>query len=424
MTFADARAKAEAWAQAHVLARPDDQLVLVWDPAARLRLVASLKLEPGETKATEQASLAAQLQTELGAFFSGDVILRDGQAKPVFDAAWNTAAELNPVSAGVRVLERRRSKDDWFEAADAPWELGDGPPIVTFASYKGGFGRSTALAATAVGLAASGLRVLVVDLDLEAPGVLTLLPPSGLTDDSSGAVVGLVDVLLDKEALADAVYPAAVDPGIEVLPAGTVDASYLEKLSRLDYEALVDPSGGEGGPLHRILRVVRDRDYDIILLDARAGLHDLTGAAINGTPHLVVLFGRDTEESWAGIELILRQIGERRVTSLQGQQDLVLAFGKAPGGADTDQTFTDAVRRFRERAYDVFADAYYAESDVDADVLIPLPAQGDDEAQHVPIGLRFSAEVLHGDGRQVPGDELGYGRLRKRILRRVGIEIA
>ena len=42
--------------------------------------------------------------------------------------------------------------------------------IVTFYSWKGGVGRTMALANTAVQLARKGNRVLVVDWDLEAPG--------------------------------------------------------------------------------------------------------------------------------------------------------------------------------------------------------------------------------------------------------------
>ena len=43
--------------------------------------------------------------------------------------------------------------------------------IATFYSYKGGVGRSMALANVAVLLARRGLRVLAVDWDLEAPGI-------------------------------------------------------------------------------------------------------------------------------------------------------------------------------------------------------------------------------------------------------------
>ncbi|MBC6417352.1 MAG: AAA family ATPase [Prochloron sp. SP5CPC1] len=43
--------------------------------------------------------------------------------------------------------------------------------IVTFYSYKGGVGRTMAVANIAILLAQLGLRTLVVDWDLEAPGI-------------------------------------------------------------------------------------------------------------------------------------------------------------------------------------------------------------------------------------------------------------
>ena len=43
--------------------------------------------------------------------------------------------------------------------------------IVTFYSYKGGTGRTMAMANIAILLAKGGCRVLAVDFDLEAPGL-------------------------------------------------------------------------------------------------------------------------------------------------------------------------------------------------------------------------------------------------------------
>ena len=45
------------------------------------------------------------------------------------------------------------------------------PYIFTFYSYKGGVGRSLALLNTAYTLVSRGRHVLVLDLDLEAPGI-------------------------------------------------------------------------------------------------------------------------------------------------------------------------------------------------------------------------------------------------------------
>jgi len=49
--------------------------------------------------------------------------------------------------------------------------------IITFYSYKGGTGRSMALANVAWVLASNGRRVLVIDWDLEAPGLHRYFKP-------------------------------------------------------------------------------------------------------------------------------------------------------------------------------------------------------------------------------------------------------
>jgi hypothetical protein len=75
---------------------------------------------------------------------------------------------------------------------------------VVFYSIKEGIGRSTALAACAWALADSGQRMLVLDLDLESPGLSTsLLPASrqsayGITDWLVEDLVGNGDALLPE----------------------------------------------------------------------------------------------------------------------------------------------------------------------------------------------------------------------------------
>ena len=56
--------------------------------------------------------------------------------------------------------------------------------IVTFYSYKGGTGRSMALANVAWVLASSGIRVLAIDWDLERRGCTAISSPSLLTKHS------------------------------------------------------------------------------------------------------------------------------------------------------------------------------------------------------------------------------------------------
>ena len=64
--------------------------------------------------------------------------------------------------------------------------------IVTFYSYKGGTGRSMALANFAWIMAASGKRVLAIDWDLEAPGLHRYFRPF-MVDPDLLETDGLID---------------------------------------------------------------------------------------------------------------------------------------------------------------------------------------------------------------------------------------
>src|SRR5579884_832002 len=66
-------------------------------------------------------------------------------------------------------------------------------PIITFYSYKGGVGRTMALANIAILLARRGIRVLMVDWDLEAPGLHKYFSQFN-TEQSNG---GLLDLLIE-----------------------------------------------------------------------------------------------------------------------------------------------------------------------------------------------------------------------------------
>src|ERR1700754_2500070 len=83
--------------------------------------------------------------------------------------------------------------------------------IVTFYSYKGGTGRSLALSNVAWILAAAGKSVLIMDWDLEAPGLHRYFKPF-LIDHELGSSDGLMD-LIDNYAT-EAIRPAADDEAL------------------------------------------------------------------------------------------------------------------------------------------------------------------------------------------------------------------
>src|SRR5262245_5055220 len=70
------------------------------------------------------------------------------------------------------------------------------PRIITFYSYKGGTGRSMALANVAWILASNAKRVLLLDWDLEAPGLHRYFHPF-LQDKSLSSSEGIIDFVVD-----------------------------------------------------------------------------------------------------------------------------------------------------------------------------------------------------------------------------------
>ncbi|MBK6725901.1 MAG: AAA family ATPase [Xanthomonadales bacterium] len=74
----------------------------------------------------------------------------------------------------VMLLDRQVTGQDWLRPAT---ETDSHPHRVVFFGLKGGVGRSTALCMVAWGLARQGKRVLLVDFDLESPGLSGLVLP-------------------------------------------------------------------------------------------------------------------------------------------------------------------------------------------------------------------------------------------------------
>ena len=130
------------------------------------------------------------------------------------------------------VVDRLTTDADWSRVVGPP----AGPARIVFYSIKGGVGRSAALAVAAWHLAARGERVLVVDLDLESPGLSTALLPEdrrprfGVTDWLVEDLVGNGDVVRRDMVAASEL---SRDGAIFVVPThGAKPGAYVAKLGR------------------------------------------------------------------------------------------------------------------------------------------------------------------------------------------------
>src|SRR5438445_3622518 len=180
--------------------------------------------------------------------------------------------------------------------------------FATFYSYKGGVGRSMALANIACLLAQDvehPQRVLLWDFDLEAPGLHRLYPPQ------QPHKFGFVDLVYNYartgriSEVRDFIYPSVVE-GVDVLPAGIVDQPYCEKLQELHWPMFFTADPADSGPLFGPLRkAIEDLGYDYVLIDSRTGLNDQAGICTQVLPDLLLILFRLTAQNLDGLQHVV-----------------------------------------------------------------------------------------------------------------------
>jgi len=287
--------------------------------------------------------------------------------------------------------ESRLSKTAWLDSgtADRVWDLVPGAPcITTFFSFKGGIGRTTALAACAWQLAREGTKVVVIDLDLEAPGAGALL--------GAQTARGILDVLVDTLAtgqvdLEDSHAPAAAlgaeADNVTVFPAGALGDDFIEKLARLDFTQVASDAATKRSPIEDALRdILRKIKSEFkpahIFLDARSGLHDLSALSLLRLAHTDVLLARANEQSYQGLDLTFRTLLRRK--GPEGLQTVIVHTMAAGGGAKAE---IEERQEFNERVHDIYNRALY--------IPMNLSYPPDKEsAPHFPQVLFFNNDLV------------------------------
>jgi MinD-like ATPase involved in chromosome partitioning or flagellar assembly len=201
------------------------------------------------------------------------------------------------------------------------------PRTITFYSFKGGVGRTTALAHVAWILATRGRKVVAVDLDLEAPGLSTVF---NLTPQPK---YGIVDYFYERSYLPEGVEPSIsvaeifgevripnATGRVFVVPAGYVDLNYVSKVDDLRATTILDSGENLWSVFYR--EIDDQLKPDIILIDSRTGINQWGALSLIQAADEVIIFLFPNEQNRQGIELILQ--------SLQSLNNLTLNFVFTP----------------------------------------------------------------------------------------------
>ncbi len=423
-----------------------ERAVVVRDLQGHVRL--AIRCDVKDLDRTQLAELERALTDELGGWFVPPLLGPSasnelGRLRSTVlsqEAPWHGVSWTKPVTGEViqvrdgkwHLVERRLSKLAWTGDVKStlPWPLvKQKPAIVNFYSFKGGVGRTTLLAATAWQLAEDGKRVVAIDLDVEAPGLGSLL---GATSQR-----GVVDFLVDHMAVGstvveDLLAPALALPSelatlVDVVVAGTVDHSYFEKLARLDFVGSGVNSVSSSSPVREglvaLLNAIARRSPapDYILLDSRAGLHDVAGLSLNDLAHVNVLVGRDSDQAYRGLDLTIEALGRRREIE---HQRCVVVQSMAPDDPHSDE-YKRITSEYRDRSYGAFTSHVYP-LDLDAaGQPVDLPERDDDSVAHYPVVIRFNQRLLHFSSIEARRGELfdeDFRRVKDRILEKASPE--
>ncbi|MEW5966546.1 MAG: hypothetical protein AB1720_06045 [Pseudomonadota bacterium] len=378
-------------------------------------VLASVERAPAD-EASYLDPLGRRIVERLGAYARADrpvVYPIEDDASPIL-----TSPERIPVKVGEQfcyLVDRRIVGTGWL--AEPVAATTSGPPRVVFASLKGGVGRSTALTVTAADLARRGRNVLVIDLDLEAPGLGHLLledgrlPDYGVIDFLVENGVGGVDNSLLRRFVGKSQLTSSSGGVVDVIPAigrksEAAPENILAKLSRAMIEDVTETGTVSVGQQvsSMIDRFVALGSYDAVLIDSRAGLAELAAPAVIGLGATVLLFGTaqtQTIEGYRALFAALQLLAQR--DAAQGRNsEWRLALRPVYAKASLS---TDTAERFHDDIYELYSEYLYdaeVEDEVGGqDAALRFPQQ-DSSAPHAPLMIPFNPTFVDFDPSRQP----------------------
>jgi cellulose biosynthesis protein BcsQ len=337
--------------------------LVIRDIHGRIKIALNI---PRSNETQESIQQLDECLLELGVYaseFGKNIIYRDDLFDPdsIFQSPEILRWSDSVTGKVIRILNRQVTGQEWDSYIVGPQTK---VPRLVFFGIKGGVGRSTALAMLAYKLANLGKKVLLVDLDLESPGLSGLLLPTERLAD-----FGIVDWLIEdalgqgKEVLDRMVSVSPLSEytqgEIRIATAmGINDPCYLDKLSRA--YADVSIAGKPETFTKRICRLIDQLEVnekpDVVLIDSRAGLHDLAAISIVGLASTAFLFATDTEQSWQGYSLLFSHWQSYPEIAIKVRERLAIVQALFPEGDQSRRA-----KHFLESSYTLFSETLYDE---------------------------------------------------------------
>ena len=363
-------------------------IYLVRNVYGRVYVAVSEEREPTEEARAALEEITRSLAAKLRRHGTADTPVLYAP-RSLLDSLHGSLRRLRP---GVLFSERLVTGTDWSTAR--PPEEPSGSERWTLYSVKGGVGRSTTAVVLAEHLARQGVSVLVVDLDLESPGLAPALvgegvrPEYGVVDWFVEDLVGQGEFALER-MVGSPRWAEDYDGRALFAPAHGADpGDYLAKVGR----AWMTRKGLWSDRLKRLVAdLERHYEPEVTLVESRSSMHDFAACAVTDLGSRVLMFATDSASHWNGYRILFRHWNKYGlVPALRGQVQIVSAL-IPDNGKDAYLT------GFRERSWDIFRDNLYddmeAASTAEEDFSFDLNASG---APHDPMLIHWNRGLAAG----------------------------
>ena len=237
-------------------------------------------------------------------------------------------------------------------------QTGSNGAVVSFYSYKGGTGRSMALANIGCLLANRGNGVLMVDWDLEAPGLHRYfrdLVKQRFPNDANGEQFekwpGLIDYFQEVARLVESCTANATEDtaksliaqvpldrylvqtdiaSLYLLKAGCFDRGYASYVDAVDWKAM----HGRQPWLFGAFAEALSRRFRYVLIDSRTGITDTSGVCTSIMPDILVPVFTPNRQSLLGAVEVANQAASYRKNSDDLRPFTILPLASRIEGAE------------------------------------------------------------------------------------------
>ena len=288
--------------------------------------------------------------------------------------------------------ERHVENTNWFIKENYKLKT----PVTSFYSFKGGVGRTTATILTALLLARQGKKVMIVDFDLEAPGLASIFANQNDESQSLLSVKGFVDFLIDFESNKRDISKINLDDyyfkkneqmlvGTEggeliIIPAISTDSdsssSYINKLSKTNIKFI---NSKDYVPDLFLKKMEEKLNPDHILIDTRTGINDVGGLVFNRYAQTIFLLFYGNQQNMFGLESILPELIKLK------EKEIKFYLINSPVPLD-ENVAKEERGYYVERSYEIFSNSFYNEK--------YFPSQFDETAEHYPIDVPYNSQAL------------------------------